>query len=114
MEYIASSFYYQLIPESTRSGGEGDPISETEQLREAIDTLQHDLMKLEMHLVEQIDVSPVLVPINILSQKCVPLFRRLLKTLTGITMILLGVSKNSFRHSIKLHCSVIAWLYRAS
>ena len=28
----------------------------SEQLRKAIDLLQHDLMKLEMHLVEQIDV----------------------------------------------------------
>ena len=27
-----------------------------EQLGKAIDLLQHDLMKLEMHLVEQIDV----------------------------------------------------------
>ena len=31
--------------------------SATDQLREAIESLQHDLMKLEMHLVEQIDVG---------------------------------------------------------
>ena len=28
-----------------------------EQMTEAIDNLQHDLMKLEMHLVEQLDVG---------------------------------------------------------
>ena len=46
----------QLIPEVGRGGGEGGGASEMEQLTEAVGHLQHDLMKLEMHLVEQIDV----------------------------------------------------------
>ena len=46
----------QLIPELSRGGGEGGVVTDTEPLREAIDNLHHDLMKLEMHLVEQIDV----------------------------------------------------------
>ena len=47
----------QLIPELGRGRGEGDEASEMEQMTEAIDNLQHDLMKLEMHLVEQLDVG---------------------------------------------------------
>ena len=41
----------QAVPGSSEAG---------EQLRKAIDLLQHDLMKLEMHLVEQIDVREIM------------------------------------------------------
>ena len=49
----------KVLPEVARGGGEGDDQynDAAQQLRQAIDTLHHDLMKLEMHLVEQIDVS---------------------------------------------------------
>lgn len=51
----------QLMAEMSRGGGGGGEeegvASEADQLREAIERLQHDLMKLEMHLVEQIDVG---------------------------------------------------------
>ena len=61
-------FFGQILPEVGRgvvidgddeqgqplSGGAGSEAGN--KLRKAIDDLQHDLMKLEMHLIEQVDV----------------------------------------------------------
>ena len=55
-------FFGQVLPEIGRGVvAESDQASSGsseagDQLRKAIDQLQHDLMKLEMHLVEQVDV----------------------------------------------------------
>ncbi len=58
---IDTYLFCQVLPDIGRSvEGEGDQSNSSseaaDQLRQAIDELQHDLMKLEMHLVEQIDV----------------------------------------------------------
>lgn len=58
--------FCQILPDIGRSvvgeGEQSDSSSEAaDQLRQAIDELQHDLMKLEMHLVEQIDVRNNLI-----------------------------------------------------
>ena len=64
----------QVLPDIGRGVvGESDQASSGsseagDQLRKAIDQLQHDLLKLEMHLVEQVDVRKNYHSISILVQ----------------------------------------------
>lgn len=85
------------MPELSRSEGGG--ASEMERLTLAIDSLQHDLLRLEMQLVEQEDVNVnyKLTMYVILGQ---PFYRKYPKTLTEIIATSLAVSRSNYKLSI--------------